>query len=100
LQSSAFEYFVFACFLLHFSSGKLGILYPCDCNSAIASLIAAPMLKIFGNLMILASAAVANFPSSVNESFTLFLCGYSGKLAKILAANEMSSVTISIPAWL
>jgi hypothetical protein len=49
--------------------------------------------------MILASAAVANFPSSVNESFTLFLCGNSGKLAKILAANEMSSVTISIPAW-
>jgi hypothetical protein len=49
--------------------------------------------------MILASAAVANFPSSVNESFTL--CSsvrYSGKLAKILAANEMSSVTISIPA--
>jgi hypothetical protein len=48
--------------------------------------------------MILASAAVANFPSSVNESFTL--CSsvrYSGKLAKILA-NEMSSVTISIPA--
>jgi hypothetical protein len=55
--------------------------------------------EIFVNLMILASAAVANFPSSVNESFTL--CSsvrYSGKLAKILAANEMSSVTISIPA--
>jgi hypothetical protein len=28
----------------------------------------------------------------------LFLCENSGKLAKILAANEMSSVTISIPA--
>jgi hypothetical protein len=29
--------------------------------------------------------------------YSLFLCD-SGKLAKILAANEMSSVTISIPA--
>ncbi len=49
--------------------------------------------------MMFASGAVANFPNSAKESFTL--CSSvknSGKLARIRAATEMSSVSISIPA--
>jgi hypothetical protein len=48
--------------------------------------------------MILASAAVANFQVLLMNLYFCSSVRYSGKLAKILAANEMSSVTISIPA--
>jgi hypothetical protein len=89
---------IFACFFFFsFASSGNRILYRLQFSYSL--FCCGTDAEIFGNLMILASA-VANFPSSVNESFTL--CSSvknSGKLAKILAA-KMSSVTISIPALL
>ena len=69
-----------------------------DCNSLIAAFNCGTDALIFGNFIILASGFLASSPNSLRWFGTFWSSvKKSGKTAKILAANEMSLVSIVIP---
>ena len=74
------------------------MLKPLDCSSLIASFNCGTEALIFGNFTIFASGFFANSPSIAKSSETRWSSfKKSGNTAKILAANEISLVSILMP---
>ena len=70
---------------------KLGMLYPWDCNSAIAAVNWGILADTFGSLIMFASGVLANSPSSASSSACLWdSVRFSGKWAIIRPLTDIS----------